>query len=92
MAIKVLLSLCWHFSHPVLIGFLLYGDLSDWEARTVTSVLLILSALLNIFTLGQLPSFGIQINMTRPESRPAQITLLIMPSMPAFSQKLYCLY
>ena len=49
MAIKVLLSLCWHFSHPVLIGFLLYGDLTDWEARTVTSVLLILSGPLLIF-------------------------------------------
>ena len=68
MAIKVVLSLLWHFSHPVLIGFLLYGDLSDWLARIVTSVLLFLSALLNIFTLAQLPSFGIQINMTRPES------------------------
>ena len=71
MAMKVLISLIWHFSHPVLIGFLLYGDLEEWMARTVTSVLLILSALLNIFELARLPSFGIQINMTRPESSPS---------------------
>ena len=55
----------WHFSHPTLIGFLLFGDLENWTARTVCSVLMFLTSLLNLTTLAQLPTFGIHIFMIK---------------------------
>ena len=64
-AVKGFLSLSWHFSHPILIGFLLYGDLDDGTARTISSISMFLSALLNIVTLSQLPTFGIKIHMIK---------------------------
>ena len=65
IAIRSIFMFVWHFSHPTLIGFLLFGELEEWTARTVCSVLMFLTSLLNITTLAQLPTFGIHIFMIK---------------------------
>ena len=65
IAVKTFIIFLWHFSHPTLIGVLLYGDLDEWTARTVASVLMFFSALFNVGTLSGLPAFGFQIFMIK---------------------------